>query len=82
MTDIEPDVASALEAHLQRALEAIEIALARITDDTFGRCADCGNRIPIDRLLAIPETARCVPCQSRSEGIPPGLSDPLSVGGN
>lgn len=26
-------------------------------------CKDCGNPIPKERLEALPETERCVPCQ-------------------
>lgn len=43
-------------------------ALARIDDGSYGRCVDCGQPLPEERLEARPEAARCVSCQSRSEG--------------
>lgn len=41
----------------------LEVALARLDDDPFfGECAECGNPIPIARLLALPESELCVKC--------------------
>jgi len=40
-------------------------ALARIDDNSYGKCVDCGNEIPEGRLEARPEAARCVSCQAR-----------------
>lgn len=31
-------------------------------------CEDCGDRIPPERLRALPHARRCVDCQSREEG--------------
>ncbi len=40
-------------------------ALARIDDNSYGQCVDCGNEIPEGRLEARPEAARCVACQAK-----------------
>jgi DnaK suppressor protein len=48
-------------------LEAIEAALERIEDGTFGDCEECGSRIPKMRLEAIPYTPMCVKCASQVE---------------
>ncbi len=40
-------------------------ALARIEQDTYGRCVDCGGEIPEGRLDARPDAARCVSCQAK-----------------
>ena len=40
-------------------------ALARIDDNSYGQCIDCGNEIPEGRLEARPEAARCVACQAK-----------------
>ena len=40
----------------------LEYALQRINGPEFGFCIDCGEEIPQARLLAMPETARCVHC--------------------
>lgn len=43
----------------------LEAALTRIkTDPFFGECAECGNQIPMARLLAMPESELCVNCAS------------------
>jgi DnaK suppressor protein len=41
-------------------------ALARIEDNTYGMCVDCGQQIPEGRLDARPDAARCVGCQAKS----------------
>ena len=43
-------------------LYKLEQALARIDRDGFGDCATCGRPIPIERLMALPESTRCVVC--------------------
>jgi DnaK suppressor protein len=40
-------------------------ALARIDDNTYGQCVDCGHEIPEGRLDARPDAARCVGCQAK-----------------
>ncbi|MBV8502341.1 MAG: hemerythrin domain-containing protein [Paucibacter sp.] len=53
---------------LERAeLAAIEAALRRIDQGRYGRCVDCAEPIPVDRLLAQPECLRCATCQGRFE---------------
>jgi DnaK suppressor protein len=56
-----------LEA-LQVQLDEVNAALARIDAGTYGKCIDCGNPLPDERLDARPEAARCVTCQARQEG--------------
>jgi RNA polymerase-binding transcription factor DksA len=46
-------------------LGAIEHALERIEDGTYGDCEECGNKIPKLRLEAIPYAALCVKCASK-----------------
>lgn len=49
-------------------LKKIETLIRRIgEDEEFGRCEDCGKRIPDERLLIVPEATRCVPCQREME---------------
>jgi DnaK suppressor protein len=40
-------------------------ALARLDDNTYGKCVDCGLEIPEGRLDARPDAARCVSCQAK-----------------
>ncbi|MGD8985613.1 MAG: TraR/DksA C4-type zinc finger protein [Desulfobacteraceae bacterium] len=49
-------------------LKKIETLIRKIVDDEeFGRCEECGKRIPDERLLIVPEATRCVPCQREME---------------
>jgi RNA polymerase-binding transcription factor DksA len=48
-------------------LRAVEAALRRTQDGTYGVCADCGGAIDAVRLHYTPHAARCVPCQERFE---------------
>ena len=41
-------------------------ALGRLIEGRYGICESCGDDIAPDRLLAIPETAYCIACGSRS----------------
>ena len=45
----------------------VQSALERIDDGDFGECEDCGDEIPVGRLLANPLATRCVECQEAAE---------------
>ena len=49
------------------ALDQIEAAIERIEDGSYGRCEECGEKIPKSRLDAIPYAAQCVRCASQQE---------------
>jgi DnaK suppressor protein len=48
-------------------LGAVSDALARVHDPDFGRCTDCGEVIPFDRLKLEPWALRCVRCEGKRE---------------
>jgi DnaK suppressor protein len=48
----------------KNALDQIEAAIGRIDDGSYGRCDECGKKIPRSRLDAIPYAAQCVGCAS------------------
>jgi DnaK suppressor protein len=48
-------------------MRAIEAALARMDDGSYGECLDCGNDIPYERLEVQPTAERCTPCQEMHE---------------
>lgn len=48
-------------------LRLVNDALGRLAAGSYGRCCDCDDPIPFDRLLHHPEVLRCVPCQSTFE---------------
>ena len=45
-----------------REARAIEAALTRIEDKTFGICSTCGEQISEERLDAVPHAALCRKC--------------------
>ena len=55
---------AALERNRER-LYQLESTLDRMKRPGFGDCAVCGRPIPVERLLALPESTRCVACASR-----------------
>lgn len=48
-------------------LEAIDDAIKRLEFGAGGRCAECGNPIPLARLRAAPASQTCLECQQRIE---------------
>ena len=58
---------AALHADTISALDAVNSAFERFDSGTYGRCVSCGQEIPTERLLVIPEAARCVRCQQRAQ---------------
>lgn len=47
---------------------AIDRALARIADGSFGMCIRCGKVIGAARLLALPTAELCIDCAKEVEG--------------
>jgi DnaK suppressor protein len=56
-----------LSARDKEKLVAIEEALEKIREGTYGVCEDCGDEIGSGRLKAMPLAKLCVTCQSRLE---------------
>ncbi|SFJ30859.1 TraR/DksA family transcriptional regulator [Jannaschia pohangensis] len=56
------EVLESLGMHDQTELRAIDAALARIEDGTYGTCAKCGDPISTERLEAVPTAALCRNC--------------------
>jgi|HigsolmetaGSP11D_1036233.scaffolds.fasta_scaffold00279_24 DnaK suppressor protein len=61
---------------LAQELYAVESALARLRNGTFGICSDCGQPIQLERLKAVPTAMRCIDCQRRQENEYAGVSTP------
>jgi RNA polymerase-binding transcription factor DksA len=52
-------------ALVAREIASVKRALARIEDDSYGKCVRCGNEIAPARLEARPEAALCITCATR-----------------
>jgi DnaK suppressor protein len=63
----ERDLAFAIDEHESAELNAIQAALVRVREGTYGACIDCGQPIALARLQANPQAERCVSCQTRQE---------------
>lgn len=56
-----------LAANDKITLDAINDALAKIENGTYGKCECCGCNIPVERLKAIPWGRYCIQCQEEAE---------------
>jgi DnaK suppressor protein len=61
------DLEFALDAHDTAEIAAVDAALLRIAEGSYGECVDCGAHIAEARLKAAPEAARCIHCQEKLE---------------
>lgn len=58
----ERSLVSSLVQSNERHLAAIDAALARLKDGTYGQCLSCGGAISPERLDARASTAVCIDC--------------------
>jgi DnaK suppressor protein len=65
--DAERDLSIALEERESAELVAIDEALKRVADGSFGLCVDCGVEVGTARLHANPTAMRCLACQEKRE---------------
>jgi len=56
-----------LASDSQRIIYAIDEALNRIKDKTYGRCLKCKKEITRKRLHAVPYATLCINCQRKEE---------------
>lgn len=54
-----------LLAGARRDLEALDRAIRRLAEGTYGRCVVCGEPIPEARLEALPAVETCLACSGR-----------------
>jgi RNA polymerase-binding transcription factor DksA len=53
-----------------KELRKVQLLINRISkEQEFGLCEECGNPIPKDRLLVLPDATLCVPCQRELEKL-------------
>lgn len=48
-------------------LREVEAARGRVSEGSYGLCAECGGEIGYERLRASPAVLRCIECQRRFE---------------
>jgi DnaK suppressor protein len=74
MADIGSDAIEQEQAFLHASqgadyLRALDDALKRIEDGTYGKCEDCEGKIPVKRLQAFLAASLCVDCKSKREKL-------------
>lgn len=68
--ELSVELAAADAAEIARdngEIAAIDLALQRIGDGSYGYCANCDAEIPMARLQVAPAAVRCINCQSLLE---------------
>jgi RNA polymerase-binding protein DksA len=65
--DIDRKMIEAIGSQELKRLKSIEAALTRIKQGKYGHCIKCSNRIPQERLVAIPYALMCIECKSEEE---------------
>lgn len=55
---------------LTQKLKDIDAALRKIVEKDYGECEDCGSKIDIERLKALPYARYCKSCAEKRESIP------------
>ena len=50
-----------------RELAAVQNAIRKMDDDSYGKCEACNANIPLARLQALPYAILCINCQRKAE---------------
>ena len=61
------EVVDALGNEARTEISKIAKALDQIKNETYGICVDCGETIPMARLVAHPFADRCIRCATATE---------------
>jgi DnaK suppressor protein len=67
LMDLDRELGISLMEMRNRRRQAIDEALTRLTEGTYGICAECGVEVSERRLEAVPFAKLCVECQSKEE---------------
>jgi RNA polymerase-binding transcription factor len=67
LMDLERELGISLLEMQNRKRQAIDEALRRLAEGSYGICADCGVEISEKRLVAVPFANLCVECQAKEE---------------
>jgi len=67
LMDLDRELGISLREMRNRKRQAIDEALTRLSEGTYGICAECGIEVSEKRLEAVPFAKLCVQCQSQQE---------------
>ena len=66
---LDREIDYSLEENSEHVLAAIDEALRRMDEGTFGACARCGKPIGEARLQAMPYATKCIDCKRLEERL-------------
>jgi RNA polymerase-binding transcription factor DksA len=70
LREIDPDnsseVTEVLAAGARVALADVLAALDRMDKGSYGRCTDCQDPLPLERLEVLPQVGQCLACSRRA----------------
>lgn len=52
----------AISLNEESLLEQVEVAIQKLQTGTYGVCQQCGHKIGMERLQAVPYAAHCIEC--------------------
>lgn len=58
------DMARAVSVRAKASVEAVDAALERLDDGTYGVCEACAGPIAYQRLLVVPTATLCITCET------------------
>ena len=64
---LDREIEQSLEDNAEHLLAAIDAALQRIEDGTYGQCGRCGGTVNLERLEALPYATKCIECKRSEE---------------
>jgi len=67
LADLLADLDNAEVGRDLREIRALDAALSRLHDGSYGVCVDCGGDVGLERLRAYPTAMRCIKCQELHE---------------
>ncbi|PTN12170.1 TraR/DksA family transcriptional regulator [Nitrosomonas aestuarii] len=76
INNILADVDTALIDKQINEMRELEMSEKYLMELEFGDCADCGEEIGFERLIANPSAQRCIECQRKYEKTFPHESNP------
>src|SRR3954447_11804360 len=70
LSTTDPEILESLVAGGRMALYEVQAALWRMDEGTYGRCVECADPIPPERLEILPQTPRCLDRQRQAGRCP------------
>ena len=64
---VDREIDYTLEENSENVLAAIDAALKRMEEGTYGKCVNCGKEIGEERLAALPWATLCIDCRRLEE---------------